>query len=163
MALSCSSNSLLQLKHLVHPSQRIRITPISPFRCRLFKVRFCCCCQITMASCSGTEASEVFRIPDMDMREMEQIADQTFHRYTNNSSSKRSGEGTAIVWFRNDMRILDNEVLVEAWRASRFVLPVYCIDPRLFGTTTTTHYFGFPKTGGIDIDICMEILIIYPP
>jgi deoxyribodipyrimidine photo-lyase len=38
-----------------------------------------------------------------------------------------------IVWFRNDLRIHDNEVLsrVAAYAASKDVLPVYCFDPRM--------------------------------
>lgn len=53
------------------------------------------------------------------------------------------------MWFRNDLRVLDNEALYKAWLSSETVLPVYCVDPRLF---TTTYYFGFPKTGGIVIN-----------
>lgn len=39
----------------------------------------------------------------------------------------------AIVWFRNDLRIHDNEALLTANRESLAVLPVYCFDPRHFG------------------------------
>eukprot|EP00897_Mesotaenium_endlicherianum_P005686 jgi/Mesen1/5145/ME000255S04126 len=56
----------------------------------------------------------------------------------------RSGTGTAIVWFRNDLRVHDNEALRNAWRQSEAVLPVYIFDPR---TYATTPLFGFPKTG----------------
>lgn len=75
---------------------------------------------------------------------MDKISHATFQRYTS-LSSRRNGSGVAIVWFRNDLRVLDNEALYRAWMSSEVVLPVYCVDPRLFGTT---HYFGFPKTGG---------------
>ncbi|KAH9306788.1 hypothetical protein KI387_011192, partial [Taxus chinensis] len=68
---------------------------------------------------------------------------------------ERNGSGTAIVWFRNDLRILDNEALYRAWQSSQAVLPVYCIDPRLFGTT---HYFGFPKTGELRAQFLLESL-----
>jgi deoxyribodipyrimidine photo-lyase len=49
---------------------------------------------------------------------------------------------TALVWFRNDLRLHDNETLQ---RASQFdqVIPVYIFDPRQFSSTS----FGFPKTG----------------
>ena len=49
---------------------------------------------------------------------------------------------TAIVWFRNDLRVHDNEALCRAAEYER-VIPVYIFDPRWFGETS----FGFPKTG----------------
>lgn len=84
-------------------------------------------------------------MPEQDGNDMDRVADRTFGRYTSNNA-KRSGKGTAIVWFRNDLRVLDNEALYKAWSSSLTVLPVYCLDPRLFATT---YHFGFPKTGGI--------------
>ncbi|KAG8375306.1 hypothetical protein BUALT_Bualt10G0086600 [Buddleja alternifolia] len=69
---------------------------------------------------------------------------------------QRKGKGVSIVWFRNDLRILDNEVLFKAWASSEAVLPVYCLDPRLFATT---HYFGFPKTGALRAQFVVECLI----
>ena len=48
----------------------------------------------------------------------------------------------SIIWFRNDLRVHDNEALVKAAQANE-ILPVFCFDPRSFGTTG----FGFPKTG----------------
>lgn len=83
------------------------------------------------------------QVPDLDSVEMSRVVSQSFERYT--STTKRQGKGTAIVWFRNDLRVLDNEALFKAWISSDVVLPVYCVDPRLF---QSTYYFGFPKTGG---------------
>lgn len=51
------------------------------------------------------------------------------------------------MWFRNDLRILDNEALFNAWISSSSILPVYCFDPRIF--SSDTHLFSFPKTGGM--------------
>lgn len=51
---------------------------------------------------------------------------------------------TAIVWFRNDLRIHDNEALCDAMQVSENIIPVYIFDPRVFQGTTK---FGFPKTG----------------
>eukprot|EP00850_Spirogloea_muscicola_P011764 SM000074S21674 [mRNA] locus=s74:210664:213053:- [translate_table: standard] len=56
-------------------------------------------------------------------------------------SSHRTGDPTsiagarkaAIVWFRNDLRIHDNEALAAATKESLAVMPVYCFDPRDFG------------------------------
>lgn len=92
-------------------------------------------------------SSAVYQVPGLDSHEMDSTADKTFERYSSNTA-KRNGKGVSIVWFRNDLRVLDNEPLFKAWVSSQAVLPVYCIDPRLF---QTTYYFGFPKTGGITL------------
>lgn len=98
------------------------------------------------ASSSSSSTTSIHQVPELDSDETHRIADQTFRRYSSSSSSaSRTGRGTAILWFRNDLRILDNEALYKAWLSSDSVLPVYCVDPRLFGTT---YHFGFPKTGG---------------
>lgn len=98
------------------------------------------------ASSSSSSTTSIHQVPELDSDGTHRIADQTFRRYSSSSSSaSRTGRGTAILWFRNDLRILDNEALYKAWLSSDSVLPVYCVDPRLFGTT---YHFGFPKTGG---------------
>jgi len=38
----------------------------------------------------------------------------------------------SIVWFRNDLRLHDNEALLDALRDNDEIIPVYVIDPRLF-------------------------------
>lgn len=48
----------------------------------------------------------------------------------------------ALLWFRNDLRLHDNEALDLATRHEELI-PVYCFDPRHFASTA----FGFPKTG----------------
>jgi deoxyribodipyrimidine photo-lyase len=48
-----------------------------------------------------------------------------------------------LVWFRNDLRLHDNEMLVEAIAKSDSILPVYFFDPRYFGNTR----FETAKTG----------------
>jgi len=53
------------------------------------------------------------------------------------------GEKTILVWFRNDLRIHDNEILLEAIRKADNILPVYCFDPYYF----TKSASGAPKTG----------------
>ncbi|HMO38098.1 MAG TPA: DASH family cryptochrome [Saprospiraceae bacterium] len=50
----------------------------------------------------------------------------------------------AIVWFRQDLRLHDNEALTEALRHADEVIPVYVFDERLFQGSTR---FGFPKIG----------------
>ncbi|RYG01515.1 MAG: DASH family cryptochrome, partial [Chitinophagaceae bacterium] len=48
-----------------------------------------------------------------------------------------------LVWFRNDLRLHDNEMLVEAISKSDCILPVYFFDPRQFESTP----YGTLKTG----------------
>lgn len=50
----------------------------------------------------------------------------------------------AIVWFRNDLRVHDNEALTEALRMADEVVPVFVFDDRVFNAKTS---FGFDKTG----------------
>jgi len=50
---------------------------------------------------------------------------------------------TILVWFRNDLRIHDNEILLRAIERSHQIVPVYCFDPRYFVTTR----YGTKKTG----------------
>jgi len=49
-----------------------------------------------------------------------------------------------IVWFRQDLRIHDNEALNHALAAGKEVIPVFIFDDRIFRAKTR---FGFPKTG----------------
>ncbi len=52
----------------------------------------------------------------------------------------------AIVWFRRDLRLHDNEALSDALKHADEVLPVYIFDPREWrGTLAHT---GLPKMGG---------------
>jgi len=50
----------------------------------------------------------------------------------------------AIVWFRQDLRLHDNEAITTALRMAEEVIPVYIFDERTFKGSTR---FGFPKTG----------------
>ena len=57
-----------------------------------------------------------------------------------------------LVWFRNDLRIHDNEVLLEATRKGDAIVPVYCFDPRHYGPTS----YGTRKTGPIRAQFILE-------
>ncbi|XP_073298979.1 cryptochrome DASH, chloroplastic/mitochondrial isoform X2 [Primulina huaijiensis] len=121
-------------------------------------VVFCCLSRTMHSSNAVRTAQTVHQVPDFGPDEIERVADQAFQRYSFDRSSalpKRKGKGVAIVWFRNDLRILDNEVLFKAWASSEVVLPVYCVDPRHLGTT---HYFGFPKTGALRAQFLIQCL-----
>jgi len=50
----------------------------------------------------------------------------------------------AIVWFRNDLRLHDNEALMDAMKHAEEIIPVFVFDERVFTAQTS---FGFPKTG----------------
>ncbi|MEZ5056112.1 MAG: DASH family cryptochrome [Saprospiraceae bacterium] len=49
-----------------------------------------------------------------------------------------------ILWFRNDLRLHDNEALLEALNHCEEIIPVYVFDTRLWNGKSS---FGFPKMG----------------
>src|ERR1700742_1119860 len=61
-------------------------------------------------------------------------------------------ERTILVWFRNDLRIHDNEILLEAVRKADKILPVYCFDPAYF----VKNISGNPKTGSLRARFLLE-------
>lgn len=60
-----------------------------------------------------------------------------------------------LVWFRNDLRLHDNEMLVEAIAKSDSILPVYFFDPRYFENTR----FGTAKTGIVRASFLLESVL----
>ncbi len=70
--------------------------------------------------------------------------------------------GMIVVWFRNDLRIHDNEVLHEAaHRAAtrgESLLPVYLLDPREFAFARFPPDADVPKTGGHRLRFLLESL-----
>ncbi|WP_310377376.1 DASH family cryptochrome [Flavobacterium sp.] len=61
---------------------------------------------------------------------------------------------TAIVWFKTDLRLTDNETLIKAIAQSEMVIPVYCFDDSHFEKTT----YGFEKTGSFRTQFLLESL-----
>ncbi len=57
-----------------------------------------------------------------------------------------------LLWYRNDLRLHDHEPLQVALNTGAMVIPIYCFDPRQFGTTS----FGFPKTGCFRAQFLLE-------
>ncbi len=57
-----------------------------------------------------------------------------------------------LVWFRNDLRLHDNEMLMEAIAKSDEILPVFCFDPRQF---ELTKYHSI-KTGTVRTQFLLE-------
>lgn len=59
----------------------------------------------------------------------------------------------SILWFRQDLRLHDNEALHEALRSSDEVMPVYIFNPKDFVGNTI---YGTPKTGAIRAHFLIE-------
>jgi len=59
----------------------------------------------------------------------------------------------AIIWFRQDLRLHDNEAVCTALRMAEEVIPVYIFDPRVFHGKTR---FGYPKTGKFRAKFILE-------
>lgn len=58
----------------------------------------------------------------------------------------------SIVWFKTDLRLIDNETLVKAINNSDEVIPVYIFNPADY----TTNEFGFQKTGNFRARFIIE-------
>ncbi len=61
----------------------------------------------------------------------------------------------SIVWFKTDLRLHDNETLVQAIAQSDEIIPVYCFDDNHFEITE----FGFKKTGNFRAQFLLESLL----
>jgi deoxyribodipyrimidine photo-lyase len=59
----------------------------------------------------------------------------------------------AIIWFRQDLRLHDNEAVSTALRIADEVIPIYVFDERVFMGETR---FGFPKTGKFRAKFILE-------
>jgi deoxyribodipyrimidine photo-lyase len=60
----------------------------------------------------------------------------------------------AIVWFTTDLRLHNNETLVQAIAQNEEIFPVYCLDPSHF----KTNKFGFKNTGNFRANFLLESL-----
>ena len=59
-----------------------------------------------------------------------------------------------LVWFRNDLRTIDNHSLYNACRENEKVIGIYCLDPRDFETIQ----YGFKKTEKFRTQFLLETL-----
>lgn len=57
-----------------------------------------------------------------------------------------------LLWFRNDLRLHDQEALFRAKQKTAHIIPVYCFDIRQFAPTE----LGFPKTGSFRAKFLIE-------
>lgn len=62
---------------------------------------------------------------------------------------------TALIWFKTDLRLTDNETVLHAISHYDQVIPVYCLDDDHFTTTS----FGFQKTGSFRAQFILESLV----
>tara|TARA_R110002096_G_scaffold430622_2_gene644754 strand:- start:868 stop:2277 length:1410 start_codon:yes stop_codon:yes gene_type:complete len=62
---------------------------------------------------------------------------------------------TALVWFRNDLRIHDHEALNKAISKHEQIIPFYCFEDKQFGKAA----FGFEKTGSFRAQFLIESVI----
>ncbi|WP_051292940.1 DASH family cryptochrome [Olivibacter sitiensis] len=60
---------------------------------------------------------------------------------------------TLLVWFRNDLRVQDNEILLTAIERADLVLPVYIFDPRYFSEDETSK---IKRTGVFRANFLLE-------
>ncbi|PQJ09222.1 cryptochrome DASH [Flavipsychrobacter stenotrophus] len=62
---------------------------------------------------------------------------------------------TAIVWFKTNLRVHDNEPLLRAIEQNDLVIPVYCFDDNHYRTTEK----GFKKTGSFRAQFILQALL----
>ena len=73
------------------------------------------------------------------------------HNFTNHPYTCCSMK-TSIIWFKTDLRLYDNDTLVNAIAESDLVIPVYCFDENHYNTTS----YGFKKTGSFRAQFILE-------
>ncbi|MGB3143473.1 MAG: DASH family cryptochrome [Maribacter sp.] len=60
----------------------------------------------------------------------------------------------ALLWFKNDLRLHDNESLIKAISSGKQIIPIYCFDPQ--------HYrelkYGFPKCDSVRFEFLRQCL-----
>ena len=59
-----------------------------------------------------------------------------------------------LLWFKNDLRLHDNESLEKAIQTGKPILPVYCIDPEQYRLLN----LGFHKSDGVRFDFLTTML-----
>jgi hypothetical protein len=63
-----------------------------------------------------------------------------------------------VVWLRDELRVHDNALLAEAARRGAPVLPVFCLDPRVFDASATSGLGASQKTGARRAKFVLESL-----
>lgn len=60
-----------------------------------------------------------------------------------------------LIWFRNDLRTIDNHSLCNACRENEKIMGIYCLDPRHFETTR----YGFKKIEKFRTQFLLETVV----
>ena len=63
-----------------------------------------------------------------------------------------------VVWLRDELRVHDNALLAEAARRGAPVLPVFCLDPRVFDASAKSDLGSAQKTGSRRAKFVLECL-----
>ena len=67
-----------------------------------------------------------------------------------------------VVWLRDELRVHDNALLAEAARRGAPVLPVFCLDPRVFDAAAKSDLGASQKTGARRAKLCSRRLQVGP-
>ncbi|ARV08326.1 deoxyribodipyrimidine photolyase [Winogradskyella sp. PC-19] len=68
---------------------------------------------------------------------------------------QKTENNTSLVWFRNDLRTIDNTVLSEATKSGKRVVGLYCFDPKYF----KDNKYGFKTTEKFRAKFLLETII----
>ena len=68
---------------------------------------------------------------------------------------QKTENNTSLVWFRNDLRTVDNTVLSEAIKTRKRVVGLYCFDPKYF----KLNKYGFKTTEKYRAKFLLETII----
>ncbi|GAA4115281.1 DASH family cryptochrome [Aquimarina addita] len=60
-----------------------------------------------------------------------------------------------LLWFKNDLRLHDNESLIKSIKSGKRIIPVFCFDPRQFDTIS----LGFPKADLVRIEFLFQSVL----
>ena len=63
-----------------------------------------------------------------------------------------------VVWLRDELRVHDNALLAEAAKRGAPVLPVFCLDPRVFDAAAKSDLGSAQKTGARRAKFVLESL-----
>jgi len=64
-------------------------------------------------------------------------------------------ENNVLLWFKNDLRLYDNETLIRAISSGKKILPVYIFDPTLYRNLK----LGFPKTDAVRFEFAKQCVM----
>ena len=68
---------------------------------------------------------------------------------------QKTENNTSLVWYRNDLRTIDNTVLSEATKSGKRVVGLYCFDPKYF----KDNKYGFKTTEKFRAKFLLETII----